>query len=818
MPRLAPDRWRRLSPYLDDALDLPPEARAGWLATLRASDPVLGRDLDDCLREARAVDDAGFLDGSAMAAPAPSMAGQRIGAYRLVSLIGEGGSGSVWLADRCDGRFRGRVAIKLLNLALAGPAGEERFRREGTILARLRHPRIAHLVDAGVSAAGQPYLVLELVDGEAIDRHCDANALTVDARLHLFLDVLDAVAFAHANLTVHRDIKPANVLVSAEGHVTLLDFGIAKLIDAEPGWHEGRSAEAAALTREIGRALTPEYAAPEQLAGGAVTTATDVYALGVLLYLLLTGRHPAAESLRSPATLIRAIVDEAPLPPSVAVDIVSSAETRADHAARFGTTPSRLRRALAGDLDNIVAKALKKDPAERYGSVDALADDVRRALRSEPVSARPDSLGYRAARFVRRHVTGVMTASSVLVLVSVMTFVYATRVTAARDRAQHEAAKATKVSKMLMDMLTSADPYALRTGGVPTVRDLLDGGAARVQRELAGQPELQAELLTTMGRTYRRLGQYDKAQQLLEQALASGRTAFGASHVRVAQTLHDLGVVQADRGYLDTAAATLEAALAMRQSLLGPAHADVAVTLAELGRIYQDADAGDRAGAAHEEALRIRRAALGDAHRETAVSLSDLASVRRLAGRLDEAEVLLRRALAINRQTRGEHHPNTAITLHDLALITAGRGDLPAAETQLRDAVARAAAGLGPRHPVVAAAWHNLARVLSLRGKRTAAIAAAVQALDIIRPALGQEHQLYAIYAIDLAALHMADGRADLARPLLEGSLRVRARAPHVVPSRRRALGTGQVSLPAPVRVLTAASDAVPNGRDLGGE
>jgi tetratricopeptide (TPR) repeat protein len=581
-----------------------------------------------------------------------------------------------------------------------------------------------------------------------------------------------------------------------------------------------------ALTREIGRALTPEYAAPEQLAGGAVTTATDVYALGVLLYVLLTGRHPAAESLRSPATLIRAIVEEAPLPPSLAVDDrTASSESRAEHAARFGTTPSRLRRALAGDFDTIVAKALKKDPAERYGSVDALADDVRRALRNEPISARPDSLGYRASRFVRRHAAGVVTASSVLALVSVMTFVYASRVTAARDRARHEAAKAVQVSQMLMDILTSADPYALRTGGEPTVRGLLDAGAVRVQRELAGQPELQAELLTTMGRTYRRLGQYDKAQQLLEQALASGRAAFGAAHVRVAQTLHDLGVVQADRGQWETAAATLETALAMREALLGPAHADLAVTLAELGRIYQDVGAADRAAAAHEDALRIRRAALGDGHRETAVSLSDLASVRRLAGRLDEAERLLQRALVINRQTRGERHPNTAVTLHDLSLITAARGDLPAAEAQLRDAVARASAALGPRHPVVAAAWHNLARVLSLRGRQTEATAAAAQALDIVRPALGVEHQLYAIYAIDLAALHAANGRADLARPLLEGSLRVRARAPQVVPNRRRAFGTGQWSLPAPVRVLAGSVPALSNdrvapsvGRDLGGD
>ncbi|HTV01943.1 MAG TPA: serine/threonine-protein kinase [Luteitalea sp.] len=810
MGSLAADRWRALSPYLDEALDLPVEARGPWLAALRERAPELVDDLRGCLAGALDAEDAGFLDGVALPPPSPSLAGQRIGAYRLVSIIGEGGSGSVWLADRCDGHFRGRAAVKLLNLALAGPAGEERFRREGTILARLRHPRIAHLIDAGVSLTGQPYLVLEHVDGETIERYCDIHALDVEARLRLFLDVLDAVSFAHANLTVHRDIKPANVLVSAEGHVTLLDFGIAKLIDTEPGWHEGRSAEAVALTREIGRALTPEYASPEQLAGGAVTTATDVYALGVLLYVLLSGRHPAGSAVRSPATLIRSIVEEVPLRPSDAADDTSHAwDLRVQHAARFGTTPARLRRALTGDLDTIVARALKKDPAERYGSVEALAEDVRRALRQEPISARPDTLGYRTLRFAQRHVTAVVTAMTMVALVSVMTAVYTTRLAAERDRARREAAKAVKVSEMLMSMLTSADPYTVRTGGEPTVRALLDGGAARVQQELVAEPELQAELLTTMGRTYRRLGQFDKAAALLDQALTSGTAAFGPEHVRVAQTLHDLGVVQADRGQWAAATRSLEEALAMRRRLLGASHADVAVTLAELGRVYQDLGDADLAIEAHREALAIRRTTLGERHRETAVSLSDLASVHRLAGHLDDAERLLRLSLSINRETRGERHPNTAVTLHDLALITAARGDLRGAHAQLRDVITRTEAALGPRHPVVAAAWHNLARVASLQGSRQEATVALQRALDIAGGALGHQHQLYAIYAIDLATLHAAAGREDLAAPLLTEGRHVRAQAPGVVPSRRRSLGRVDMP-PAPGVYVTRASHRVP--------
>jgi len=407
VPLIGPDRWGVLSPYLDTALDIPTENRIAWLGSIRARDAALAADLTALLREHDALHESKFLERGVLDdlsdARRPSLSGQVVGTYRLLSQIGHGGTGSVWLAERCDGRFQGRVAVKLLNLSLVGLAGEERFRREGTILARLRHPRIAHLVDAGVSSTGQPYLVLEHVDGQTIDRYCNERALGIDARVRIFLDVLDAVAHAHANLTVHRDIKPPNVLVSMDGQVKLLDFGIAKLLE-QGGGAADRSTPAGTLTRDLALALTPEYAAPEQLAGGSVTTATDVYALGVLLYVLLTGRHPAGRAVESAATLVRAIVD---LDPPHASDAVvsddASGEEQARHARQCGTTPARLRRMLRGDLDTIVAKALKKNAAERYPSVTALADDLRRYLRHQPIAARPDTLRSRAGRFLRRH-------------------------------------------------------------------------------------------------------------------------------------------------------------------------------------------------------------------------------------------------------------------------------------------------------------------------------------------------------------------------------------------------------------------------------
>jgi serine/threonine protein kinase len=318
--------------------------------------------------------------------------------------------GSVWLARRSDGRFERQAAVKFVSLAIAGRGTEERFKREGSILGRLTHPHIAELLDAGISSDGQPYLILEYIDGKPVDRYCDEHRLDVEARLRLFLDVLAAVAHAHANLIVHRDLKPSNVMVRNDGQVKLLDFGIAKLLEAD-----GQLEAPTRLTREGDSPLTPEYAAPEQVTGGPITTATDVYALGILLYQLLSGHHPAGSALRSPAELVKAIVDTVPSRPSIMVQpSARDVETAAATAANRATTPDKLQRVLRGDLDTIVGKALKKNPQERYASVTALADDLRRYLKHEPISARPDTLAYRTVKFLRRNRVAVALATVAL--------------------------------------------------------------------------------------------------------------------------------------------------------------------------------------------------------------------------------------------------------------------------------------------------------------------------------------------------------------------------------------------------------------------
>jgi serine/threonine protein kinase len=406
MSKLSDDQWQALSPYLDEALEMTDEQRSTWLSALHAQNPVLADQLERLLQEHRELSDEGFLEVSAMELPGGSgLAGQTLGAYTLVAQIGHGGMGTVWLAERNDGRFERRVAVKVLNIALMGKGGEERFKREGRILGRLTHPHIAELIDAGVSPSGQPFLVLEYVEGDHIDRYCDQNKFDVRARVRLFLDALDAVAQAHANLIVHRDLKPSNILVRTDGQAKLLDFGIAKLLEGD-----GRTREAP-LTLEGVKALTPEYAAPEQLKGEAVTTATDVYASGVLLYVLLTGQHPAGAGPHTPVRLVKAILDtEPPRPSEVVRPTQANGENAVTNARRRNSTPDRLARLLRGDLDTIVAKALKKKPQERYASIKAFVDDLQRYLRHEPIRARPDSIAYRTSKFVRRHRSSVAAA------------------------------------------------------------------------------------------------------------------------------------------------------------------------------------------------------------------------------------------------------------------------------------------------------------------------------------------------------------------------------------------------------------------------
>lgn len=689
MPTLSPEEWQFLSPYLDQALAISEDERAAWLSSLDGQNPALVAQLRALLDEHRVLEQEGFLEKGSCGLPSiAGLAGQTVGPYKLLSQIGEGGMGSVWLAERSDGRFERRVAVKFLNISLMGKSGEERFKREGSILGRLAHEHIAELVDAGVSAAGQPYLVLEYVEGDCIDRYCDQQRLDVEARIRLFLDVLEAVAHAHANLIVHRDLKPSNVLVRKDGEVKLLDFGIAKLLEGE-----GQDGAATVLTVEGGRAMTPEYAAPEQVKGAPVTTATDVYCLGVLLYVVLTGQHPAGSGLRSPADLVKAIVDTEPTRPSeiVAATSANTKETTTN-AAKRTSTPEKLSRLLRGDLDTIVAKALKKNPQERYASVTALADDLRRYLRNETISARPDTLAYRTAKFVRRNRTLVVltfVAFAATVAGVAGTLLQARRARAQRDFAFRQLSRAEAIndlnSLLLSDLAPSGKPF--------TVDELLSRAEHVVGRQHGGNDADRVELLISIGRQYTVQDQYEKARELLEKAQGLSRTlpepsirarascalaqalSRGADLPR-GEALFQEGMrelpdepmfaldrvtcllrgseIARNRG--DASAGIARAQDAERLLKQWPFRSELLEldTALILAAAYRDAGRLQEASAAFEQAA-VRLAALGrdDTHRASAL-FNNWGVTLTVGGRPLDAERALGRAIAIGRDNEGE--------------------------------------------------------------------------------------------------------------------------------------------------------------------
>jgi eukaryotic-like serine/threonine-protein kinase len=492
MAILDAERWRAVSPYLDEVLALPGPERRACIARLAAQDPALAADVELLMSRHRALVDEEFLERPPLSpAHGSPGAGFVVGPYTLVAPLGAGGMGSVWLARRSDGRYDGQVAIKFLASTLSRRA-EQRFRREGNVLARLTHPHIAHLIDAGIAPAGQPYLVLEFVDGRDIASYCAQHELDTGAIVRLFLDVLDAVAHAHANLVVHRDIKPSNVFVTSGGQVKLLDFGIAKLLEDETG------AASVTMATADGGAMTLAYAAPEQVSGQPVSTATDVYTLGVLLYCLLTGRHPSAAETSSTADLVRAIVEGEPVAMS---------------SARAG---------VSDDLDTIVAKALKKNPRERYQSVAAFAEDLRRTLAHQPISARPDTVVYRTAKFVRRNRLAVALAAAALVAVAggvVASLIQARRAAEQRDFALRQLSRAEAINDLNNFLLVDAAP-----GGKPfTVNDLL-ARAEHIANRQSGDAASRAELLVAIGRQYATQDEDARAAVVLAQAYALSRT------------------------------------------------------------------------------------------------------------------------------------------------------------------------------------------------------------------------------------------------------------------------------------------------------
>ena len=750
MRELSPESWQRLEPILDRVFELPPEERAAYLDQACAADPQLRRDAETLLAAHR--DSTSFLEAPAAAvlladheieAAANSRIGTTIGAYRIVRELGAGGMGTVYLAARADGQFDQRVALKLIR----GAPSEEvirRFLHERQILARLEHPNIARLLDGGLTPDGEPYFAMEFVDGEPITKWCLKHDPPIEERLRLFRAAAAAVAFAHRNLIVHRDLKPSNVMVTADGQVKLLDFGIAKLLEAEES--------DPALTRTGLYMLTPEYAAPEQVLGSAVTTATDVYTLGTLLYELLTGQRAHRFDQHTPAAFAHVICDRDPVLPSTAVAVErahrTSTGTRATWfaAIRVDSAARRLRRRLHGDLDNIVMMALRKEPERRYASVEALLADIERYEAGRPVQARRDSAAYRASRFVRRH--RVAAAATVIVGLSLVGGLLGTTYQA--RAAARESARAAQVRDFVIDLFTLADPDLSNADEI-TARQLLERGDERVDIELAGQPELQAEMLTVLGSINRKLGRYDEAATRFERALELERTLHGDRHARVAALLHELGLTAFDQSRMDDAERLHGEALELRRSLFGPRSPEVARSLSAQaaarnanGR-YAEAEEQQRA------ALAIDREQLGPEHAEVANDLENLATILHDRGDYAQAVEIGRETLALRRRILGDDHLETATAMNNLAGYLRRTGDLRAADSLYRAVLDFDMRRLGPDHPNTATVTNNLAGVLHERGETDEAERLYRQVLEFDRRHFGEEHRYTALVMHNLA-------------------------------------------------------------------
>ena len=752
---MTPERWREVRDAFDRVVDLGREEQD------RALEELAGRDAD-LAREVRALVAAGARDARFLADPANAPAsgdaadrrGERVGAWELLSPLGEGGMGRVYLARRADSSFEKLAAVKFVHAELLSPWLRERFAAERQALATLEHPGIARLLDGGESASGEPYLVLEYVEGRPLVADALARQLGLRARIELFLQVLEAVAYAHRHLVVHRDLKPGNILVTAEGEAKLLDFGIAKILDP--------SGSSGTATRTFLRALTPEYASPEQVRGEPISTASDVYSLGVVLYELLTGERPYRLTSRTPEEASRAVLEQEPRRPSTV-------------GGPGVDRPPLERCRLRGDLDTIVLKALAKDPARRYASVADFAGDLRRHLAGLPVLARPDRFAYRARKFVVRHrwaVAAAGLAAFSLLLGSGVALRQAAAARRAEAGARSEAETARRVSEFLVDLFKISEPGEAR-GNAVTARELLDRGARQVEEQLGAQPAVRARLLRAIGRAYGELGLYEPASLALESELAAEVALYGPESAETAATLSVLAKAQMNRAAYAEARDSAGRALAIQERLHGPEDLATADTLSQLGIAHWYLGNLEDARRVLERSLSLRERLLGPQHGDLGGILNNVAILRAQQGDLAGARDLYERALALFERDLGPDHPNVARTLNNLAIVRLDAGDAAAARGMHERALAVRRRILAADHPEIAESLNNLGEALRGVGEREAARAALADALAIRERALGTEHPLVGVTLLNLGLAQFDLGDAGAARTLLERSFRV---------------------------------------------
>ena len=828
----------RIEALFEEALDVPRGERDAWLAERCGGDRALRGEVE-ALLEAH-DETGGLLDGSEAVAAAAASAllrdddrGRQIGPYRVLRELGRGGMGVVYLAERNDGQFRRRVAVKLLRASSDADELHRRFLTERQILASLSHPNIAQLLDGGVADGRLPYLVIEYVDGLPITEYCDRNRLGVERRLRLFQEVCAAVHHAHQNLVLHRDLKPGNVLVTNAGQVKLLDFGIAKILNPSLMGVEQ------AVTRTAFRMMTPAYASPEQVRGDSLTTASDVYSLGLVLYELLTGHQSHRVTSDAPHAMVEAICEREPERPSARVTHGDreaalsespgrgAAVTPGDVASARDTTPERLHRQLQGDLDAIVMMAVRKEPGRRYGSAELLAADIARHLDGLPVLAHRGSRGYRARKLLGRHratalggglgVLALVAGASVALWQGRIAARERDRATAALAESERERRQSDEVSAFLVSLFEASDPSEGRADTLTTA-DLLRRGVARADG-LRAEPLVQARMFDALGRAYLNLGDLSRSADLLTRAFALKRERLGDQDPETAATAAILAEVRRRRGEYAQAESLALAALRARRAVLGETHPDVAVSLRQLSGIVvyrgdlvmaeqyvREALAVQRSGASSPSDSRIahaldalsavlwRRGKLGESLQSIREALAifdrahpgpnaNKATLRlRLADRLseagidlDEADALYRLALAETRASLGDAHPRTAAAMKVVGVSLAKRGAFAEAEALLRESLERARRALGPANLEVASIKGELAIALAYSGRVREAEQLAGEALLVWERTLGARHSAYAGALTMVAEILVQRGALDSAETLFRRAIEIRS-------------------------------------------
>jgi serine/threonine-protein kinase len=753
---LSAETWPTVSALLDEALALPAEERETWLQSLAGEHAAHRDTLRDLLARAGGVETEDFLAtlprftrvaSAAERGPLTELAAsESIGPYRLISELGTGGMGAVWLAERSDGQLKRKVALKLPRLVWAKGLAE-RMARERDILASLEHPNIARLYDAGVDQHGRPYLALEYVEGQPIDVYARERGLGVKDKLQLLLQVCSAVAFAHSRLVVHRDLKPSNILVTQDGQVRLLDFGIAKLM-------EGDSAKETQLTQLAGRALTLDYASPEQIKGEPIGTASDVYSLGVVAYEVLTGAKPYRLKRGSAGELEDAITEAQP--------------RRASDAA---ATPAD-RKAIRGDIDAILAKALGKTPANRYITVDALADDVRRHLASEPVLARPDSTAYRARKFLARYRLPVAITTVTLLTVSgtaVFALLQASEARLQRDRALLEAETTEEVSRFVVSLFAVPDPPRI---------EIVDRGRDQVLRgDTKTSEAVRGRMLKMLGDLYVSIGNLDSALTVYEEAVKAAMDPSVADRRAQAEALAALASAQTSNGMLAQGRENAARAVALLDEGVRDEAKLIARATGTLGVALTNAFEYDQARPYVERAVELNIRLSGPHSRETLVARQDEARLNYRSGKADLGIEQLRALLDDLRTHLGPRDADVLVALENLGSFLGERGHYAESEARLKEAIAVRTEVYGPDHPTLSAAHAILGRVLHWSGEPKRALPVIQRSIELERKGNPRPTPYLAFQHEWLFRAYLAGGDLDKAEAAFREGLSILERA-----------------------------------------